>query len=63
MFNIVTTDKHAAAVGKMIRELEIVKKDSTMGSTDVGKILMQQASATLKKLSMEPGGNAPLISQ
>ena len=63
VFNIVTTDKHVAAIGKTICESDIVKKVSFTGSTGVGKILMQQSSSTLKKLSMELGGNAPFISR
>ncbi|KAJ5094989.1 aldehyde dehydrogenase [Penicillium argentinense] len=40
---------------------DVVKKISFTGSTRVGKILMQQSSNTLKKLSLELGGNAPFI--
>jgi succinate-semialdehyde dehydrogenase/glutarate-semialdehyde dehydrogenase len=39
----------------------VIKKISFTGSTGVGKQLMQQSSSTLKKLSMELGGNAPFI--
>lgn len=59
--NIVTTHEHTADVGKEICENEKVKKVSFTGSTNVGRLLMKQASGTLKKLSFELGGNAPLI--
>lgn len=61
VINVVLTDKHVAAVGKEMCENETVKKISFTGSTRVGKILMAQSSSTLKKLSMELGGNAPFI--
>ncbi|TIA90975.1 hypothetical protein E3P99_01332 [Wallemia hederae] len=59
--NVVTTDKNVADVGKELCENPIIKKVSFTGSTRVGKILMQQSSNTLKKLSFELGGNAPFI--
>lgn len=62
VFNIVTTDKNTPLVGKTICEHPLVKKISFTGSTPVGKLLMQQSSSTLKKLSLELGGNAPFIS-
>ncbi len=49
------------AVGKELTQNPIVKKVSFTGSTEVGKILMQQSASTLKKLSLELGGNAPFI--
>ncbi|GAM86256.1 hypothetical protein ANO11243_042680 [Dothideomycetidae sp. 11243] len=61
VFNVLTTDKHVSEVGKAICEHRDIKKISFTGSTGVGKILMQQSSSTLKKLSMELGGNAPFI--
>ena len=61
VFNIITTDKHISDVGKTICEHDLVKKVSFTGSTRVGKLLMEQSSSTLKKLSMELGGNAPFI--
>lgn len=51
----------AALAGRLLCESPIVKKVSFTGSTRVGKILMSQSSSTLKKLSMELGGNAPFI--
>ncbi|KAK0543540.1 hypothetical protein OC846_006380 [Tilletia horrida] len=64
VINIVTCAKgdNEIAVGKELCENKKVKKLSFTGSTRVGKILMSQSSGTLKKLSMELGGNAPFIS-
>jgi succinate-semialdehyde dehydrogenase/glutarate-semialdehyde dehydrogenase len=61
--NVVTTESNVAAVGKELCENPIVKKISFTGSTGVGKLLMQQCGPTLKKMSMELGGNAPFISK
>lgn len=60
VLNIVTT-AHAAIVGDVLTSHPDVKKISFTGSTGVGKILMQQAASTVKKVSMELGGNAPFI--
>ncbi len=51
----------ASAMGKELCNSPIVKKISFTGSTKVGQILMRQSSNTLKKLSLELGGNAPFI--
>lgn len=51
----------AAGVGKLMCENPTIKKVSFTGSTNVGKLLMSQSSSTLKKLSMELGGNSPFI--
>ncbi|GAA5858753.1 hypothetical protein JCM1840_006542 [Sporobolomyces johnsonii] len=61
VLNVVVTAKHTADVGKELCENPLVHKISFTGSTRVGKILMKQASSTLKKLSFELGGNAPFI--
>jgi succinate-semialdehyde dehydrogenase/glutarate-semialdehyde dehydrogenase len=61
IFNVVTTHEHTLAVGKELCSHPIVKQLSFTGSTTVGKLLMQQASSTLKKLSFELGGNSPFI--
>lgn len=61
VINVVLTEKHVQAVGKELCESPKIKKISFTGSTRVGKILMQQSSSTLKKMSMELGGNAPFI--
>ncbi|HEY1629669.1 MAG TPA: NAD-dependent succinate-semialdehyde dehydrogenase [Rhizomicrobium sp.] len=60
VLNIVTTSD-AAAVGKVLTESETVRKFSFTGSTEVGKLLMKQCASTVKKVSLELGGNAPFI--
>jgi succinate-semialdehyde dehydrogenase/glutarate-semialdehyde dehydrogenase len=60
VFNIVTS-KHASRVGKVLTQDPIVKKFSFTGSTEIGKLLMAQCSTTVKKVSLELGGNAPFI--
>lgn len=59
--NVITTLKNTPAVGEELTTNPTVKKVSFTGSTGVGKLLMKQASGTLKKLSFELGGNAPFI--
>ncbi|KAG9123921.1 succinate semialdehyde dehydrogenase NADP+ linked [Ceratobasidium sp. 392] len=61
VINVVTTDKNIKDVGRELCESKDVKKVSFTGSTPVAKILSQQASSTLKKVSWEAGGNAPFI--
>ncbi|HEI7967420.1 TPA: NAD-dependent succinate-semialdehyde dehydrogenase [Acinetobacter baumannii] len=51
----------AVEVGKTLCESDIVRKLSFTGSTQVGRILMQQCALTIKKLSLELGGNAPVL--
>ncbi|OTU37753.1 NAD-dependent succinate-semialdehyde dehydrogenase [Acinetobacter pittii] len=51
----------AVEVGKILCESDIVRKLSFTGSTQVGRILMQQCAPTIKKLSLELGGNAPVV--
>ncbi|MEI1713527.1 NAD-dependent succinate-semialdehyde dehydrogenase [Acinetobacter baumannii] len=51
----------AVEVGKTLCESDIVRKLSFTGSTQVGRILMQQCAPTIKKLSLELGGNAPVV--
>ncbi|MGP4769481.1 NAD-dependent succinate-semialdehyde dehydrogenase [Acinetobacter sp. PFS20] len=51
----------AVEVGKKLCESDIVRKLSFTGSTQVGRILMQQCAPTIKKLSLELGGNAPVV--
>ncbi|MEM6377901.1 MAG: NAD-dependent succinate-semialdehyde dehydrogenase [Bacteroidota bacterium] len=60
VFNIVTT-RNPAAVGNTLTASSIVRKLSFTGSTAVGKLLMRQCAATVKKVSLELGGNAPFI--
>ncbi len=59
VLNIVTGD--AAAIGGELTANPDVRKLTFTGSTRVGKLLYQQSGATMKKLSMELGGNAPFI--
>ncbi|KXZ65702.1 NAD-dependent succinate-semialdehyde dehydrogenase [Acinetobacter venetianus] len=51
----------AIEVGQTICASDIVRKLSFTGSTQVGRILMQQCAPTIKKLSLELGGNAPVL--
>ena len=59
VFNVVTGD--AATVGDVLTKHEDIKKFSFTGSTRVGKMLIAQCASTVKKVSMELGGNAPFI--
>ena len=60
VINIVTTNQ-PEEVGGMLTSHPDVRKVSFTGSTAVGKIIMQQCATTLKKISLELGGNAPFI--
>ena len=60
VINIISSTD-SKGIGKEMCENEKIRKLSFTGSTAVGKLLMQQSSSTLKKLSMELGGNAPFI--
>jgi len=59
VFNVITGD--APAIGKELCANPVVRKLSFTGSTEVGRILMRQSADTIKKLSLELGGNAPFI--
>ena len=59
VLNIVTGS--ATAIGGELTSNPIVRKLSFTGSTEIGKILMAQCASTVKKLSLELGGNAPFI--
>ena len=59
VFNVVTGK--AGPIGTELATNPIVRKLSFTGSTEVGKILLGQAATTVKKCSMELGGNAPFI--
>ncbi|KAJ5521009.1 aldehyde dehydrogenase [Penicillium fimorum] len=61
VLNVVTALENTPSLGLTLCESDVVKKISFTGSTRVGKLLMQQSSSTLKKLSLELGGNAPFI--
>ncbi|CAM4338808.1 NAD-dependent succinate-semialdehyde dehydrogenase [Acinetobacter pragensis] len=57
--NVVTGSSRE--IGAVLTSHQAVKKVSFTGSTQVGKLLMEQCSSTMKKVSMELGGNAPFI--
>jgi len=59
VFNMVTGQ--AAPIGRALTGSETVRKLSFTGSTRVGALLMRQSADTIKRLSLELGGNAPLI--
>jgi succinate-semialdehyde dehydrogenase/glutarate-semialdehyde dehydrogenase len=59
VFSVVTGD--ATAIGGELTANPLVRKLSFTGSTAVGKLLMAQCAGTVKKLSLELGGNAPFI--
>jgi succinate-semialdehyde dehydrogenase/glutarate-semialdehyde dehydrogenase len=59
VFNVVTGS--AKDIGGEMTSNPIVRKLSFTGSTEIGKLLMSQCAATVKKTSMELGGNAPFI--
>jgi succinate-semialdehyde dehydrogenase/glutarate-semialdehyde dehydrogenase len=59
VFNVVTGDPEA--VGGELTANATVRKLSFTGSTEVGKLLMRQCADTVKKVSLELGGNAPFI--
>jgi succinate-semialdehyde dehydrogenase / glutarate-semialdehyde dehydrogenase len=59
VFNIVSGD--AVEIGNVLTASPVVRKLSFTGSTRVGKLLAKQSADTLKKLSLELGGNAPFI--
>ncbi|MBS0442706.1 MAG: NAD-dependent succinate-semialdehyde dehydrogenase [Proteobacteria bacterium] len=62
VLNIITADgPNSIAVGKVLCASDIVRHLSFTGSTEVGRILAAQCAPTIKKLSLELGGNAPFI--
>jgi succinate-semialdehyde dehydrogenase / glutarate-semialdehyde dehydrogenase len=62
VFSVVTGDSaDAPVIGGEMTSNPIVRKVGFTGSTEVGKLLMAQCSKQLKKISLELGGNAPLI--
>jgi succinate-semialdehyde dehydrogenase / glutarate-semialdehyde dehydrogenase len=60
VFNVVPTS-NPAKVGGELTQSPIVRKFSFTGSTEIGKLLMRQCASTVKKISLELGGNAPFI--
>ncbi|MCL2790859.1 MAG: NAD-dependent succinate-semialdehyde dehydrogenase [Desulfobulbus sp.] len=62
VFNVIPCDEsHVVAIGRVFCESPLVRKLSFTGSTAVGRLLMRQSADTVKKLSLELGGNAPFI--
>jgi succinate-semialdehyde dehydrogenase/glutarate-semialdehyde dehydrogenase len=57
----IVTGSNAKAIGDALCASETVRHLSFTGSTGVGKLLMQQCAATMKKLALELGGNAPVL--
>ncbi|MFA5520737.1 MAG: NADP-dependent succinate-semialdehyde dehydrogenase [Castellaniella sp.] len=59
VFSVLTGS--AGAIGGEMTSNPIVRKVSFTGSTEIGRLLIQQSASTIKKVSMELGGNAPFI--
>lgn len=59
VFNIVTGNSEL--IGNIFTDSPSIRKLSFTGSTAVGKLLMQKAASSVKKISLELGGNAPFI--
>ena len=59
VFNVLTGK--ASAIGGELTSNPTVAKITFTGSTEIGKLLMQQCASTVKKISLELGGNAPFI--
>ncbi|KAF2018233.1 aldehyde dehydrogenase [Aaosphaeria arxii CBS 175.79] len=59
--SIVTTRKNTIAIGKVLTQHPLIRKFSFTGSTAAGKILSSQCTQTVKRVSLELGGNAPVI--
>lgn len=59
VFSVITGN--AAAIGGALTTSETVRKLTFTGSTEIGRLLMRQCSDTIKKLSLELGGNAPFV--
>ena len=62
VLNVITGDSaRSIEIGKVLCESPVVRHLSFTGSTEVGRILMAQSAPSIKKLSLELGGNAPLL--
>ena len=62
VLNVIVADTdNSIAVGKVLCASDVVRHLSFTGSTEVGRILMAQSAPTVKKMSLELGGNAPFI--
>ncbi|MGJ1204064.1 NAD-dependent succinate-semialdehyde dehydrogenase [Sphingobacterium lactis] len=60
VFNVISS-KDSKGIGKELATNELVRKISFTGSTGVGSTLMEQAASTIKRISLELGGNAPFL--
>ena len=60
VFNVLPTKK-PSKVGGELTQSPLIRKFSFTGSTEIGKLLMRQCASTVKKVSLELGGNAPFI--
>ena len=62
VLNVITADaEQSIAVGQVLCSSDVVRHLSFTGSTEVGRILARQCAPTVKKISLELGGNAPFI--
>jgi succinate-semialdehyde dehydrogenase/glutarate-semialdehyde dehydrogenase len=62
VLNVLPADsEHSISIGKVLCSSDVVRHLSFTGSTEVGRILAAQCAPTVKKLSLELGGNAPFI--
>jgi succinate-semialdehyde dehydrogenase / glutarate-semialdehyde dehydrogenase len=62
VLNVLSADAdNSIAIGKVLCDSDVVRHLSFTGSTEVGRILAKQCAPTIKKLSLELGGNAPFI--
>jgi succinate-semialdehyde dehydrogenase/glutarate-semialdehyde dehydrogenase len=62
VLNLLCADsEHSIEIGKVLCTSDVVRHLSFTGSTEVGRILARQSASTVKKLSLELGGNAPFI--
>lgn len=61
VINVITSSANTKIVGLELCQNRLIRKLSFTGSTETGKFLMKQCAASLKKLSLELGGNAPFI--
>ena len=62
VFNVVTgAAEQAPGIGRVLCDSPVVRHLSFTGSTEVGRILLRQCAETVKKVSLELGGNAPFI--
>lgn len=57
----VITSKDSKGIGKELATNDKIRKISFTGSTSVGRTLMEQAASTIKRISLELGGNAPFL--